>query len=80
MKIRSYKREFLDKVKQKFNDLQPGNKNNKDATRKPCNDKKREERDTKGMPKGGHRALHLPKHEMGGYSTGTDHHDCYKGK
>ena len=49
MKIRSYKREFLDKVKQKFNDLQPGTKNNKDTTRKPCDDKKRKERDTERM-------------------------------
>lgn len=49
MKIRSYKREFIDKVKQKFNDLQPSNKNNKDTTRKPCNDPQRKERDAKGM-------------------------------
>lgn len=49
MKIRSYKREFIDKVKEKFNDLQPSNKDAKKPTRKPCNDPKREERDAKGM-------------------------------
>ena len=45
MKIRSYKREFLDKVKQKFNDLQPSNKDHKDDTRYARDDKKRKECD-----------------------------------
>ena len=49
MKIRSYKREFLDKVKQKFNDLQPSNKDNKSNSREPRNDKERKGSDTKGM-------------------------------
>jgi len=39
MKIRSYKREFIDKVKQKFNDLQPSNKNHKSDVKHTCNDK-----------------------------------------
>lgn len=39
MKVRSYKREFLDKVKQKFNDLQPSNKDHKSNAKHPCNDK-----------------------------------------
>ena len=47
MKIRSYKREFLDKVKQKFNDLQPGIKHNKDSSRVACANKKRKVCDTK---------------------------------
>ena len=46
MKIRSYKREFLDKVKQKFNDLQPSNKDNKSDIKHPRNDKKRKGCDT----------------------------------
>lgn len=41
MKVRSYKREFLDKVKEKFNDLQPSNKGNKSDTKHPRNDKER---------------------------------------
>lgn len=49
MKIRSYKREFVEKVKQKFNDLQPSNKNNKDNLAKPCNDKERQKRDAERM-------------------------------
>lgn len=49
MKVRSYKREFLDKVKQKFNDLQPSNKDNKSNPREPRNDKERKGGDTKGM-------------------------------
>lgn len=49
MKIRSYKREFVDKVKQKFNDLQPSNKNNPDNTAKPRNDKEREKRNAERM-------------------------------
>ena len=40
MKIRSYKREFVEKVKQKFNDLQPSNKGTKSDTRHACDDKK----------------------------------------
>ena len=33
--------------------------------------------DVKGMPKDGrHDHMRGPKHEMGGYSTGTEHHDC----
>lgn len=40
MKIRSYKREFLDKVKEKFNDLQPSNKEHKSDTKHPRDDKK----------------------------------------
>lgn len=39
MKVRSYKREFLDKVKQKFNDLQPSNKDHKSNVKHPRNDK-----------------------------------------
>jgi len=46
MKIRSYKREFLDKVKQKFNDLQPSNKDHKIDTKHPCNDKEHKGCDT----------------------------------
>lgn len=42
MKIRSYKREFVERVKQKFNDVQPSNKGNNNNTAKPCNDKERE--------------------------------------
>ena len=41
MKTRSYKKEFLDKVKEKFNDIQPSNKRNTDDTRKPRDDKER---------------------------------------
>jgi hypothetical protein len=48
-KTRSYKREFLDKVKQKFYDLQSSNKADKDTTGITCNDKKRKECDTKGV-------------------------------
>ena len=49
MKVRSYKREFLDKVKQKFNDLQPSNKDNKSNPREPRYDKERKGGDTKGV-------------------------------
>lgn len=45
-KTRSYKREFLDKVKQKFYDLQSSNKANKDIARIACNDQKRKKCDT----------------------------------
>jgi len=41
MKARSYKREFLDKVKQKFNDLQPSNKDYKSDIKQSRNDKER---------------------------------------
>jgi hypothetical protein len=47
--VRSYKREFVEKVKQKFNDLQPSNKNNQGNTSKPRNDQERKERGTKGV-------------------------------
>jgi len=46
MKIRSYKREFIDKVKEKFNDLQPSNKDNKGNAKYPCNDKEHKGRNT----------------------------------
>lgn len=46
MKVRSYKREFLDKVKQKFNDLQPSNKDHKSDTKHTRNDKERKGCDT----------------------------------
>jgi len=39
MQKRSYKREFVDKVKQKFNDLQPIKKDNNNSTSKQCDDK-----------------------------------------
>lgn len=48
-KTRSYKREFLEKVKQKFYDLQSSNKGNKDIAGISCNDQKRKECDTKGV-------------------------------
>ena len=44
MKIRSYKREFVERVKQKFNDIQPSNKGNNNNLAKPCNDQEREKR------------------------------------
>ena len=49
MKIRSYKREFLDKVKEKFNDVQPGNKNIANDLRKSCDDKERSKCNTARM-------------------------------
>jgi hypothetical protein len=39
MQKRSYKREFVDKVKQKFNDLQSIKKDNNNLTSKQCDDK-----------------------------------------
>ena len=39
-KQRSYKKEFIEKVKQKFyHDLQPNNNATTNNTAKPCNDK-----------------------------------------
>ena len=46
MQKRSYKREFVDKVKQKFNDLQSSNNNNNNAAAIKCNDKRGEVRNT----------------------------------
>jgi hypothetical protein len=47
MKIRSYKREFLDKVKEKFNDLQSISKNNKNPFGIASANKERKKCDTK---------------------------------
>ncbi len=49
VKSRSYKREFLDKVKQKFYDLQSSNKGAKDIAGIACNDQKRKKCDTQGV-------------------------------
>jgi hypothetical protein len=46
MQKRSYKREFVDKVKQKFNDLQPVNNKPNNIIAKQCNDKRGEVRNT----------------------------------
>ncbi len=46
MQKRSYKRDFVDKVKQKFNDLQSSNNNNNNSTAIKCNDKRGEVRNT----------------------------------
>ena len=36
---KGYKKEYLQKVKEKFNDLQAANNNNNKSTGKSCNDK-----------------------------------------
>jgi hypothetical protein len=35
--------------------------------------------DVKGMD-GRHEHMRGPTHSMGSYGTGSDHHDCHKGK
>ena len=49
MKIRSYKRDILNKVKEKFNDLQSASKNNQDIIGIASATKKRKKCDTKGV-------------------------------
>lgn len=39
MKIRTYKKEYIQKVKEKFNDLQPIKKDNNNSPSKQWNDK-----------------------------------------
>ena len=46
---KGYKKEWIDKVKQKFNDVQSANKKNNNASTKQCNNKEREKRNTSGM-------------------------------
>lgn len=48
-KSRSYKREFIDKVKQKFYDLQSSTKNNKDTSGVACTNKKCKKCNAQGM-------------------------------
>jgi len=48
---KGYKKEYIDKVKQKFNDLQPGSKPIKDIIRESRNDSRSEERKSCGMAK-----------------------------
>ena len=49
MKIRSYKKEFILKVKQKFNDIQSSDKRDTNGVGKPRNDKERAQCHTAGM-------------------------------
>jgi hypothetical protein len=43
MKIRSYKREFVERVKMKFNDIKSSNNGTKSNTGNACDDKKHKE-------------------------------------
>jgi len=51
IKKRSYRQEFIKKVKEKFNDLQSGIKDAQGLTGKSCNDKDCKVRHTTGMDK-----------------------------
>jgi hypothetical protein len=46
---KGYKKEWIDKVKQKFNDVQSANKKDNNAAGKQCNNKERKERNASGM-------------------------------
>ena len=46
---KGYKKEYVDKVKAKFNDLQSGSKQNPNAAGKPSNDKHGKVRHASGM-------------------------------
>jgi hypothetical protein len=46
---KGYKKEWIDKVKSKFNDVQPANKKDNNAAAKQCNNKERKERNASGV-------------------------------
>jgi hypothetical protein len=46
---KGYKKEWIDKVKQKFNDVQPTDKKNNNAASKQCDNKNGKERNATGV-------------------------------